>query len=143
MKTTFLTHEQALAGRSWLVVDAREQALGRLASRVAKALRGKNKATFTPHQDGGDFVVVVNADKVKISGNKAEQKIYYRHSGYIGGLKDETMGELRQRKPEELIRLAVRGMMPKTALGKRQLKKLKVYAGESHPHGAQKPLEMN
>lgn len=137
MKTQFLSAEKAISERSWVVMDAEDQVVGRFASEIASALRGKNKATFTPHNDCGDFVIVINASKLRFTGHKAEQKYYRHHTGYIGSLKEERADKLLARNPEELLRLAVRGMLPKTALGKRQLKKLKVYAGAEHPHSAQ------
>jgi large subunit ribosomal protein L13 len=128
--------------RRWLVVDASGKTLGRLATQVADALRGKRKPEYTPHIDVGDFVVVVNAEKVRVTGHKREEKLYYRHSGYPGGLRSRTLGEMLERRPEEVIRLAVRGMLPKNRLGRAQLRKLKVYAGPEHPHAAQKPEPM-
>ncbi|HEV3228566.1 MAG TPA: 50S ribosomal protein L13 [Solirubrobacteraceae bacterium] len=128
--------------RNWLVVDATGQTLGRLATRIADALRGKRKPEYTPHVDTGDFVVVVNAEKVTVTGNKRAQKRYYRHSGYPGGLKSRTFEEMQSRRPEEIIRLAVKGMLPRTRLGRKQLTKLKIYAGPDHPHEAQKPEPM-
>jgi large subunit ribosomal protein L13 len=128
--------------RRWLLVDASGKTLGRLATQVADALRGKRKPEYTPHIDVGDFVVVVNAEKVRVTGNKREEKIYYRHSGYPGGLRSRTLGEMLERRPEEVVRLAVRGMLPKNRLGRAQLRKLKVYAGPEHPHKAQKPEPM-
>ncbi|MDR7416253.1 MAG: 50S ribosomal protein L13 [Armatimonadota bacterium] len=128
--------------RRWWLVDAQGKVLGRLASQVASLLRGKHKPTFTPHVDGGDFVVVVNADKVRLTGRKAERKVYYWHSGYPGGLKSATAGELLRTKPEELFRLAVQRMLPKTPLGRRMLRKLKVYRGPDHPHAAQQPQKL-
>ncbi len=125
--------------RDWYVIDATDVVLGRLASHVAVLLRGKHKPTFAPHMDGGDFVVIVNAEKVALTGNKREQKIAYRHSGYPGGLRATPYRELMERRPEEVVRKAVRGMLPKTSLGRAQLSKLKVYAGPEHPHAAQKP----
>ena len=125
--------------RNWLVIDASGKTLGRMATQIANALRGKRKPEFTPHCDVGDFVVVVNAEKVSVSGRKLEQKRYYRHSGYPGGLRSRTLAEMLERRPEEVIRLAVRGMLPRTRLGRAQLRKLKVYAGPDHPHEAQKP----
>ncbi len=129
----------------WHLVDLEGQVLGRAAARIAMLLRGKHKPEFTPHTDTGDFVVVINAEKVVLTGNKLLQKRYYRHSGYIGNLKERTAGEMLATKPEELIRLAVRGMVPKNTLARQQLKKLKVYAGPDHPHEAQqpKPLDLN
>jgi large subunit ribosomal protein L13 len=125
--------------RNWVLVDANGQTLGRLATQIADALRGKRKPTFTPHIDTGDFVVVINAEKIAVTGNKRDDKRYYRHSGYPGGLKTRTLDEMLERKPEDVIRLAVRGMLPKTRLGRKQLTKLKVYAGPEHPHQAQQP----
>lgn len=125
--------------REWLLVDAQGKVLGRLASRIAMALRGKNKPTFTPHLDAGDFVVVVNADKVVLTGQKWDKKVYYRHTGYMGGLKSITARQLLKKRPEDLLRQAVRGMLPKNSLGRQLLKKLKVYAGPGHPHEAQQP----
>jgi large subunit ribosomal protein L13 len=125
--------------RNWLVVDATGKTLGRLATQIANTLRGKHKPEYTPHCDVGDFVVVVNAEKIAVTGNKREQKRYYRHSGYPGGLRSRTLGDMLERRPEEVIRLAVKGMLPRTRLGRAQLRKLKVYAGPEHPHAAQKP----
>ncbi|RLA81971.1 MAG: 50S ribosomal protein L13 [Deltaproteobacteria bacterium] len=139
MKTFHLTAEEAKKQRKWYVVDAKGKILGRLASEIAKILRGKHKPVFSPHLDTGDFVIVVNADKVRLTGKKWQKKLYFRHSGYPGGLKVYTAQQLLQRKPEELIRLAVRGMLPKNRLGRRLLRKLKVYAGPEHPHQAQQP----
>jgi large subunit ribosomal protein L13 len=128
--------------RQWYLVDAQGKVLGRLATRVAMMLRGKTKATFTPHADAGDFVVVVNAAQVKLTGRKLDQKCYYRHSGYPGGLKTTTARQLLQRKPEEILRHAVRGMLPKNSQGRSLLKKLKIYAGGEHPHQAQQPVAL-
>jgi large subunit ribosomal protein L13 len=142
MKTTVARKEQVDSGeieRNWFVVDAEGQVLGRLATRIARTLRGKNKPIFTPHVDVGDFVVVINAEKIKLTGRKLEQKKYYRHTGYIGGLKETSAGKMLQTKPEEVIRHAVRGMLPKNRLARVQLGKLKVYAGPEHPHEAQLP----
>jgi len=125
--------------REWYVVDADNVPLGRLASEIAQILRGKNKPTYAPHMDGGDFVIVVNAEKVHVSGNKEIEKIYYRHSGYPGGLRAETLSKVRKDHPERLIEAAVRGMLPKNRLGRQIIKKLKVYAGPDHPHAAQTP----
>jgi large subunit ribosomal protein L13 len=125
--------------RNWLVVDAEGKTLGRLATQIADLLRGKGKPTFTPHVDVGDFVVVVNAEKIRVTGNKLAAKRYYRHSGYPGGLRSRTLAEQLERGPEEVIRRAVRGMLPRSRLGRKQLTKLKVYAGPDHPHAAQKP----
>ena len=128
--------------RKWFVVDANGKTLGRLATVVASVLKGKTKPIYTTHVDTGDFVIIVNADKVHLTGKKLDQKTYYSHSGYPGGLKSVTAGKLMKTKPEEVIRMAVEGMLPKTRLGKQMLSKLKVYAGELHPHNAQQPAEM-
>ena len=128
--------------RDWYVVDADGQTLGRLATQIADALRGKRKPEYTPHCDTGDFVVVVNAEKIRVTGNKLNDKIYYRHSGYPGGLRSRTLAEMLERRPEEVIRLAVKGMMPRNRLARKQLTKLKVYAGPEHPHAAQQPQAM-
>ena len=125
--------------RRWYVVDADGQTLGRLATRIADTLRGKGKPQYTPHVDTGDFVVVVNAEKVHVTGNKLDQKRYYRHSGYPGGLRSRTLREQLDRRPTEVVRKAVRGMLPKNRLARRQLTKLKVYPGPEHPHSAQAP----
>jgi large subunit ribosomal protein L13 len=128
--------------RDWLVVDATGKTLGRLATQIADALRGKRKPEYTPHCDVGDFVIVVNAEKISVTGRKREQKRYYRHSGYPGGLRSRTLGDMLERRPEEVIRKAVKGMLPRSRLGRAQLRKLKVYAGPDHPHAAQKPEQM-
>jgi large subunit ribosomal protein L13 len=128
--------------RNWLIVDANGQTLGRLATQIADALRGKRKPEYTPHVDTGDFVVVINAEKIAVTGNKRAEKRYYRHSGYPGGLKSRTLEEMLQRRPEEVIRIAVKGMMPRNRLARKQITKLKVYAGADHPHVAQKPEPM-
>ena len=128
--------------RNWLLVDAEGQTLGRLATQIADALRGKRKPTYTPHVDTGDFVVVVNAEKISVTGAKRQEKLYHRHSGYPGGLKSRTLNDMLERRPEEVIRLAVRGMLPKNRLARKQITKLKVYAGPEHPHEAQKPQPM-
>ncbi|MCW2966471.1 MAG: ribosomal protein [Solirubrobacteraceae bacterium] len=128
--------------RDWLVVDATGLTLGRLATRIATALRGKHKPEYTPHVDTGDFVIVVNAEKISVTGNKLADKKYYRHSGYPGGLKVRTLAEQLERRPEEVIRKAVKGMLPRNRLARKQLTKLKVYAGPDHPHVAQKPQTM-
>src|ERR671937_1820229 len=125
--------------RRWYVVDAQGKTLGRLATAIAETLRGKRKPQYTPHVDTGDFVVVVNAEKVAVTGKKLDDKIYYRHSGYPGGLKQRTLREELDRRPTEVIRKAVRGMLPRNRLGRAQLRKLKVYAGPEHPHEAQRP----
>lgn len=129
----------ATIDRKWYVVDAEGKTLGRLASEVAKVLRGKNKAIFTPHIDTGDYVIVVNADKVKVTGKKLDQKIYYHHSDYVGGMKETTLREMMAKKPEKVLELAVKGMLPKGPLGRSMIKKLHVYAGPEHNHAAQKP----
>ncbi|PIE69044.1 MAG: 50S ribosomal protein L13 [Deltaproteobacteria bacterium] len=126
----------------WYVVDATDKVLGRLATEVAVYLRGKHKPEFAPHMDNGDFVIVVNADKIKVTGNKLAQKKYYRHSGYPGGLKETDLRSLLASKPERVIEHAVKGMLPKNALGRAVFKKLKVYAGPEHPHAAQKPVSL-
>jgi large subunit ribosomal protein L13 len=125
--------------RSWVLVDASGQTLGRLATQLADILRGKRKPQYTPHVDVGDFVVVVNAEKIAVTGNKRATKRYYRHSGYPGGLRSRTLEDMLQRRPEEVIRKAVKGMLPRNRLARKQLTKLKVYAGPDHPHAAQKP----
>ncbi|MEC9030158.1 MAG: 50S ribosomal protein L13 [Cyanobacteriota bacterium] len=131
--------------RQWFLVDAENQTLGRLATEVASVLRGKNKPSFTPHLDTGDFVVVVNADKIRVSGNKANQKLYRRHSGRPGGMKVETFQALQDRLPERIVEKAIKGMLPHNALGRQLFRKLKVYRGPEHPHSAQKPqtLQLN
>jgi large subunit ribosomal protein L13 len=128
--------------RNWLIVDASGHTLGRLATQIADTLRGKRKPTYTPHIDTGDFVVVVNAEKIRVTGNKLAAKRYYRHSGYPGGLKSRSLQEMLDRRPEEVIRLAVKGMLPRNRLARKQLTKLKVYAGPDHPHAAQQPQPM-
>ena len=140
MKTYVAT--PATRERNWLVVDAAGQTLGRLATQIADALRGKRKPEYTPHCDTGDFVIVVNAEKISVTGNKRQEKRYYRHSGYPGGLRSRTLEEMLARRPEEVIRKAVKGMLPRNRLGRAQLTKLKVYAGPDHPHQAQKPEPM-
>ncbi|MBQ4001375.1 MAG: 50S ribosomal protein L13 [Lachnospiraceae bacterium] len=135
---TFMASPKTIE-RKWFVVDAAGQTLGRLASEVAKVLRGKNKPIFTPHIDTGDYVIVVNADKIAVTGKKMEQKRYYRHSDYIGGLKSVSLREMMEKKPEEVVRKAVKGMLPKGPLGSEMISKLHVYAGSEHPHAAQKP----
>jgi large subunit ribosomal protein L13 len=125
--------------RRWFVVDAEGQTLGRLATRIADTLRGKRKPEYTPHVDTGDFVVVVNAEKIAVTGKKREQKIYYRHSGYPGGLRERTLGDELERRPTEVLRKAVEGMLPRNRLARQQINKLKIYAGPEHPHVAQNP----
>ena len=136
--STFMAKKDAV-DRDWFLVDAQGKVLGRLAREIAHRLRGKHKAVFTPHADTGDFVVVINAEKIALTGKKLADKIYYHHSGYPGGIKEWPTGKLLAKKPEELIRRAVQGMLPKNSLGRRQLRKLKIYAGGKHPHEAQKP----
>lgn len=128
--------------KKWYVVDATGYTLGRLSSEIAKVLRGKNKPQFTPHIDTGDYVIVVNAEKIKVTGKKLEQKVYYHHSDYVGGMKETTLKEMLDKKPEKVIELAVKGMLPKGPLGREMIKKLYVYAGNEHPHAAQKPEEL-
>jgi large subunit ribosomal protein L13 len=128
--------------RNWLVVDANGKTLGRLATQIADTLRGKRKPQYTPHCDVGDFVIVVNAEKVAVTGNKRQEKRYYRHSGFPGGLRSRTFEEMIARRPEEVLRLAVKGMLPRNRLGRQQLRKLKIYAGPEHPHQAQQPAPM-
>jgi large subunit ribosomal protein L13 len=140
MKTYVAT--PATRERNWVVIDAAGLTLGRLATRIADTLRGKHKPEFTPHCDVGDFVIVVNAERISVTGKKLEEKRYYRHSGYPGGLRSRTLAEMLDRRPEEVIRKAVKGMLPRTRLGRAQLRKLKVYAGPDHPHAAQKPEPM-
>src|SRR4051794_41655563 len=125
--------------RNWVVVDATGQTLGRLATQIADTLRGKRKPEYTPHCDVGDFVIVVNAERISVTGNKREDKKYYRHSGYPGGLRERSLEQMLERRPEEVIRLAVKGMLPRNRLARQQLRKLKIYAGAEHPHTAQKP----
>ena len=129
--------------RKWFVVDLNGKVLGRIATEIAKRLRGKHKPTFCNFQDNGDFIVVINADKVHLTGNKLDDKKYYRHTGYIGGIKERTAREVLEKKPEDLIRLAVKGMLPKNKLGRKQFKKLKVYVGTDHPHSAQVPEKLD
>ena len=128
--------------REWLVIDATDMVLGRLATQVAQILKGKNKPQYTPHVDTGDFVIVINAEKIRLTGNKAETKIYYSHSGYIGGLKEVSFKRMLEKHPERIIEKAVKGMLPKNTLGRAMNRKLKVYAGPNHPHTAQKPREI-
>ena len=132
----------ATIDRKWYVVDAQGQTLGRLASEVAKVLRGKNKPIYTPHMDCGDYVVIVNADKIVVTGKKLDQKIYYHHSGWVGGMKETTLREMLQKKPEQVVELAVKGMLPKGPLGREMYTKLHVYAGPEHKNEAQKPKEL-
>ena len=138
---TFVAKEHEIE-KKWYLIDAKEKVLGRLASEIATILRGKNKPIFTPHMDAGDYVVLINADKVILTGDKIEKKIYYHHSGYVGGLKKTTAKEMLVKKPENLIKFAVKGMLPKNSLGRRQLTKLKIYAGQDYPHQAQQPEKL-
>ncbi len=140
MKTYVATPENR--ERDWLVVDATGKTLGRLATQIATALRGKHKPEYTPHCDVGDFVVVVNAEKIAVTGRKREEKLYHRYSGYPGGLRSRTLAEMLDRRPEEPIRLAVKGMLPRNRIARAQLRKLKIYAGPEHPHAAQQPKPM-
>lgn len=141
--TLMLTREEALAGRRWFLIDAREQVLGRIASEAANLLRGKGKPGFTPHVDCGDFVVIVNAEQVKLTGGKDKTKVYFRHSGYPGGIREQTAEKMRATRPERLLRLAVTGMLPKNRLGRRLATKLKIYIGPQHPHAAQQPVAID
>jgi|SRR5919109_1046160 large subunit ribosomal protein L13 len=140
---TQISIQEALAQRQWYLVDAEGKILGRLATKIANLLRGKNKPIFTPHADTGDFVIVINAERIKLTGKKLEKKIYYRHTDYPGGIRTRTAEKLLAEKPEALIRLAVKGMLPKNRLGRKLFTKLKVYAGPEHPHAAQKPQPLN
>ena len=139
--TTFMANAANIE-RKWYVIDAEGQTLGRLATKVAHVLRGKHKPTYTPHVDCGDFVIVVNASKINLTGNKLNDKIYYNHSGYTGGLRERSARVMKEQYPEEMIERAVKGMLPKGRLGRQMYKKLFVYAGSEHPHMAQKPVEM-
>jgi large subunit ribosomal protein L13 len=141
MKTISMNKETA--ENNWYVIDAEGKTLGRMAAEIAHRLRGKHKPEYTPHVDTGDYIVVVNAEKVRVTGKKTTDKLYHRHSGYPGGLKTRTFNEMVEKAPEDIITLAVKGMMPRTPLGRAMLRKLKVYAGTEHPHGAQNPAELN
>ena len=141
MKDTYMQKKESVE-RAWYVIDAEGQSLGRVAAKVAHILRGKNKPTFTPHIDCGDFVIVINASKVNLTGNKLNDKIYYDHSGYTGGLRERTAKVMRQDYPVEMIERAVKGMLPKGRLGRQMYRKLFVYAGDKHPHAAQQPVEL-
>lgn len=138
MRTTYMAKPNEIE-RKWYVVDAEGQTLGRLASEVASILRGKHKPTYTPHVDTGDHVIIINAEKIQLTGNKLDGKKYYRHSGYFGGIKSTTAREMLAKSPERMLELAIKGMLPKNSLGRKQGKKLHVYAGSEHPHEAQKP----
>jgi len=140
MKTYQATKEEL--DRKWYLVNAEGKILGRLSTELAKILKGKNKPTYTPHLDTGDFVIVVNAGKVTLTGKKMKDKIYYHHTGYPGGIKEMTAEKLLAKKPTEMIRMAVKGMLPKNSLGRQMLRKLKIYAGPSHPHEAQQPISI-
>lgn len=142
-KTFFARNEVVKQERKWYLIDAEGKTLGKLAVVVANILRGKNKPTFTPHVDTGDYVIVVNARKVGFTGQKLRKKLYYRYSGYPGGLKKRTLGEMLDRRPEEVIRHAVKGMLPKNRLAKEMIKKLKVFADREHPHSAQRPIPLD
>lgn len=135
--TKFESAESARALRGWKLFDAKDKVVGRLATEIATVLRGKNKPQFSPHNDCGDFVVVINADKVKLTGAKLDKKFYYKHTGFVGNLKTETAGSLLAKKPQRVLEAAVKGMLPKTALGRKQFKKMKIYTGDKHPHQAQ------
>ena len=141
MKTYSLKKEEVQ--RNWFVVDATDRVLGRVATKIADKIRGKDKPSFTPHTDGGDYVIVINAEKIKVTGSKFNNKIYYRHSLYPGGLKSQTFKELNQKNPERIIEEAVKGMLPKNKLGKSMIKKLKVFQGPNHDHESQQPTEWN
>jgi large subunit ribosomal protein L13 len=143
LKTYIAKNDEIEVNRKWYLVDAENQILGRMASRIAYILRGKNKPFYSPHQDTGDFVVVINAEKIKITGKKLDEKLYYSHSGYPGGQKIISLGMMLHKKPEQVIELAVKRMLPKNTLGRKMFKKLKVYAGSQHPHHAQKVEQLN
>ena len=143
MYTRSTTSEEAIADRKWWVVDLANQPVGRVASKIATVLRGKHKATYTPHIDDGDFIVAINADKVKFTGNKWDDKVYYRHTGYVGGIRETTATEMLERNPTAIIEKAVKGMLPRGPLGRAQLRKLKVYTGADHPHSAQQPESLS
>ena len=145
MKTYIAKEKEVLESRHWFIVDAQDQILGRMASKIASILRGKHKPIYSPHQDTGDFVVVVNADKIRVTGNKLKDKMYYRHSGYPGGQTATSLQQMMNKHPERVIEMAVKRMLPKNSLGRKMFKKLKVYAGQKHPHQAQQPekLELN
>ena len=141
MKNTYIQKKEEVV-RNWYVVDAEGETLGRLATKVAHVLRGKHKVTYTPHIDCGDFVIVINADKVVLTGDKLDKKVYYDHSGYTGGLRERTARVMKEKYPVEMVERAVRGMLPNGRLGRQMYKKLFVYAGENHPHAAQQPVEL-
>jgi len=141
MKTYFATNENV--EHNWYVVDATDKVLGRLASQIAKYLRGKHKPEFTPHADAGDYIIVTNAARIKVTGKKRQDKVYYNHSGFPGGMKEQTFNKLQAKDPAKIIEIAVKGMLPKNPLGRAMLGKLKIYAGAEHPHTAQQPTEIN
>jgi len=141
-QTISVSREKGLKARGWVIIDARDRVLGRVASRAATVLRGKNRPDFTPHQDMGDFVIVINAAKVRLTGSKLVGKVYYRHTEYPGGIRSTTAGKVLDEKPERLIEMAVRGMLPKNRLGRDLFNKLKVYRGAEHPHAAQQPVAL-
>lgn len=142
MKDSYMQKKEEVV-RNWYILDASEANLGRLATKAAHLLRGKHKTTYTPHIDCGDFVIVINASKVNLTGNKLDEKIYYNHSGHTGGLRERTAREMKEKYPEEMIERAIKGMLPKGRLGRQMYRKLFVYAGEEHPHMAQKPVKMD
>ena len=143
MKTYIASEKEVQSDKHWFIVDAKDIVLGRLASKLASVLKGKHKPTYSPHYDVGDFIVVVNADKIKLTGKKMMQKTYFRHTGYPGGGIETPVRLMLQRHPERVIEFAVKGMLPKNSLGRKMIKKLKVYAGEKHPHEAQQPKELS
>ncbi len=143
MQTPFTRSTDAIAERNWLVVDLEGETLGRAASKIAHILRGKHKPSFTPHVDDGDFVIALNVHKINLTGRKWDTKMYYRHTGFPGGLKENTARQLAKRHPEDLLRLAVKGMLPSGPLGRAQIKKLKMYAGSEHPHTSQQPVKLD
>ena len=142
MKNSYMQKKEEVV-RNWYILDASEANLGRLATKAAHILRGKHKTTYTPHIDCGDFVIVINASKVNLTGNKLDDKMYYNHSGHTGGLRERTAREMKEKYPEEMIERAIKGMLPKGRLGRQMYRKLFVYAGEEHPHMAQKPVKMD
>ncbi len=141
MKTTYMQRKEDVK-RNWYVIDAEDVILGRLATQAAHILRGKNKVTFTPHVDGGDYVIIINASKINLTGNKLDQKVYYNHSGYPGGLRKRTAREMKDRYPVEMVERSIKGMLPKGRLGRQMYRKLFVYEGNEHPHTAQQPVEL-
>ncbi|MCB0345131.1 MAG: 50S ribosomal protein L13 [Bdellovibrionales bacterium] len=143
MSTLFRSDKVVKAEAEWFIVDGADKTVGRIATGIASVLRGKRKPTFTPHQDCGDYVIVINADKLKFSGNKMDEKVYHRHTGYVGSVKSEVAKELQERKPGEILKKAVKGMLPKSHLGRKQLGNLRIYAGEEHPHAPQQPQPLS